>query len=558
MPMVSVFPGGSGGAIPAGYTDLIINWQTSDGLNLSGIVFTLSGASSLTMTTDSNGAARATVPAGTYTATVGPVDGYTGTDPRTVVCGSREQVSLVWVATKVYRQQVTISSPMSATLSYSITDSDGNEEFSGDQVAWSPSMQFNLWPGSYTLAMEMYGDSLSVEFDISTSPITVDISNQLCKVSMDAEFGSLNPSIQYEGNAVGSFPIYVVRSSEVRTISFSGMPSYSGVSTTPLATISDVSIIPSGSEVIAEPVVIGSVVTITSAGDLGIPLEGQYHVLVIGGGASGGAMQASSSMPYISGGGSGRVVDEVLTLSKTTYPITIGEGGESSTTEYCNAGGASSFGTLISAAGGDNSTFGTGGAGGGGGGGAGGAQGYDLGGGGGGGSRGLGGTGALGNGGQGGGNNSAGSAGEDGTPVGSDDPFYYTTQGATAEGGSAASGNYYAGGGGGGGHGAKGGNGGYGSSSGRAGGGGGGGGVAGGNGGNGGSYSSTSGGYGGYGYGAGGGGMGHPTSYAQPRGGGGGAGGLSYTKIAGDGSYSSGNCSGAGAPGAVRIQWVIA
>lgn len=96
--------------------------------------------------------------------------------------------------------------------------------------------------------------------------------------------------------------------------------------------------------------------------------DGQVHVRIFGGGGAGGT---NSQSPYDSGGGCGGYMNNgwVSLGSGSTVQVTIGKGGASS---YFNAssGGTTSFGTFLSANGGDkySNTSCNGGSGGGGGG----------------------------------------------------------------------------------------------------------------------------------------------------------------------------------------------
>lgn len=222
------------------------------------------------------------------------------------------------------------------------------------------------------------------------------------------------------------------------------------------------------------------------------------HVMVFGGGA--GGMRASDGSGG-AGGGGGHMKSSTLTVTPgTRYPVTIGSGGAGgSSSATAGAGGATSFGTLLSANGGSIGSYNVGGNGGTGGGGPGGANSN-------------GGTGSYG--GNGGHSNGGTAAGN----------------GIAAAGGSGAAGaagtGKYGGGAGGGGYGGKGGNGGNGTSSYGGGGGGGGGYGTSGNGGNGGNTSTGTGSSGGTA--AGGGGAGYKSGGTNGGAGGAGAAIITY------------------------------
>lgn len=103
-------------------------------------------------------------------------------------------------------------------------------------------------------------------------------------------------------------------------------------------------------------------------------LTGGARVIVYG---AGGAGYCSSGGAGASGGGGGRMAEYIGELDASSYVITVGKGGVGRSA----AGGSSSFGTLVSAAGGSGGTSKNGGPGGSGGGGVTGGRGYEFGGG---------------------------------------------------------------------------------------------------------------------------------------------------------------------------------
>lgn len=578
MPMMGAFLGGKGSSIASGYSMLDLTWITNDGQNMANVQITLTGPQNYTVTTDANGHVLATVVVGTYVAHVNYSGNYTGAEDKTVMANNREVTTVIWLAQRIVKYNVTFKSPSDfSSVTYNISGETG-QKYSG--TSWTKNMSFSLEDyDSYTLTLTIFGDTISHDFVVN-SDMTIDLSSYFCAVTVTNPTGLSVSSPQYNGYSV-SFPgtFYVLRTSSSRTIKATCASKYSGESTVALATFSNKTITPSSGSVSVELTAVGAVVTITSAGTLTIPVSAKYHILLIGGGAGGGRGDANSSMSApADGGNSGQVIDEPsYSVGMGSYKIVIGAGGAGATPDSSStAGGATSFGTLLSASGGSPNSGG--GAGGGGGGGYRGSNKgiaglYSGGGGCGGGSRAdpskVGGAGGP-YGGSGGGRSASNRyepvAGGNGTAVSSGSIYYGDSASSPATGGSAGAGTSSSacgGSGGGGGRGANGGKGGdYGS-------GGGGGGIAGGNGGDGGSNGSRTTavvGKGGTGYGAGGGGgscgySGSSTTF----GGGGGAGGLGTTKVAGDGTntfawnssgsyyYSTG---GDGAPGAIRIQWV--
>ena len=533
MAIVGAFLGGPGTTIPVGSGIMELQWVTSDGQNQT-ISYQIAGPETKTLQSDSNGYVAEMVTAGTYTVT--PIhDGeYSGDDAKTVTVPNRSSVSATWFANRLYQQTVVFQSPGSIPgASYVIKNSKG--EVQGSGTGWQSSMTFNLYPGDYTLELSFAGVSItkSVSFDSSA---TVDCSDLMCKVTISSSYGVAPTVATYNGTSVSitGNAFFLIRTSVSKTISFPGSPgNYGGVSTSPIGNWDDVQFIADAASKTVTVSVTPTTVLITRSGSLSIPVKGTYNVAVIGGGGVGGQYDSYWGMAGYGGCG-GEVAISDLSLSKTSYELTIGAGGANS--PYVRAG-ATSFGSLLSASGGDSGGNGSeGGTGGG-------ASGFGT-------SYGQSSHGTNANFAGGGGARTTTYLGTAGTYGG----IGGTTTSNAGNGRSASSrkdvfknNNSYSGGGiagGGGGLGAKGGRGDEYA-------GGGGGGINGGDGGDAGSASTQQGGLGGKGYGAGGGGAGE--EYNIRRGGGGG-GGYGATRIAGTGS-SSGGYGGDGAQGCILIMW---
>lgn len=487
---------------------------------------------------------------------------------------------------------VTFNCPVDFTSNTSwIISKDGTTLYSGTQ--WNQSMQQVLESGTYILALTIMGCTANIEFVVNAN-MTLGLESYLSEIVLNNPTGLAIGSTKYNGyTAPSNDSFYVVKENTSRTLTFTCGSAYSGPSTSKLATFHSKSVTPSGTSHTVTLSATGIVVNLTTSGTLTVPVTAKFNILVSGGGA--GASVNSSGSP---GASSGFVAVGNYSVSAGGHAITVGEGGVGATVNTSTIGGhggASSFGSVVSAAGATsvaeyNTTTAYGGSGGGGAGGR---------------SKLTGGKGAFGGGG-GAGGYSSGSAGAGGTHggaggtssakaeygggyvysnAGSDSPaldsILVTIWGSstTGKGGASASARVsasseeyayyaYAGGGGGGG---PGGNGGAGGSASAPtmftayGGGGGGGGLFGGTGGAGGG--STSGGGGGLGYGAGGGGIGCRNNCSEYyNAGGGGGGGIFSNALATAGgsqtirqsdcalstSYASG---GNGAPGIVIVQW---
>lgn len=551
--------------VPAGKSQILMQWTTSDRMNLQ-TTFQLQSASgqSTQVQSDSYGYAETVVDAGTWTITPLHDGEYTGDEPITRICESAQSYYVSFYG-QAGSAGVIFRNIKDTSTEYSLHSEDGTLINSG--IAGSNFLSFTLEPGNYYMDLTLYGVTKRIDkiVVILGSLTEYDLSGEFKNVSITSPIpaniyanGKLIGSINNPDSAIEA--VFLI-SNDIVEITAECTAKYSGVSTDNIATFGSADLITSASSAISIPAT-GTVVMITQSGSLGVPVPGSYAVGVMGGGGGGSRGYSGGYASAGCGGGGGQAKESVLQLSDTTYTITIGNGGAGTEEYTAESGGATSFGTLLSASGGSGGATvkngGNGSSGGGCGGGAGSKGGSTTGsiqngGGGGGGSTSTstpisGGTGGTANGGSGGNNYNDGVSGGDG--IDGDPSSIFYGPGEFTGGIANTNTSKRGGGGGGGGRNAKGGTGGYGStasSSYGTGGGGGGGGMSGGDGGDGGRYSVS--GEGGKGYGAGGGGGSSSTFRA---GGGGGGGGYSSTKIAEDGSGYNG---GIGASGIVMIQW---
>lgn len=574
MPIVGAFIGGGNSTLPAGKGQVFLNWITDDEKNMEGAVFKFTGVNSYQVTSDSNGQANIVVDAGTYTVSVEHGGQYYGDASKTITVKSRETSTLTWFATTATQATVIMQSPSSySSASYSI-EKGGQVFYNG--TAWNSTMTFMLYEGDYTLKLTIFGVTVEYGFEVGLEDLSIDLSSLFCNLTIRGIKGSSTFSIDGDeiiSTSSSQVSLYVLKTSSSNISGVSNL-SYSGASTARLGTYTSKSVNLSGDTASVSLTFVGTIVTITDSGNILPPVAGNYEILVIGGGGGGGARCASYGTWGIinagGGGGSGRIVSGTYSLGNSNYSVTIGKGGSGQGSGLSNgnvaeSGAASSFGTLISASGGDGgNNSGDGGDGGSGGG----ASGTGNGGngeyGGGGGAGGSGGS----YGGAGGArvSGASGEAGKSGTSATQGTIYYDGSSSSGGSGGtfsSSSTSRAGCGGGGGGGRGARGGAGGSTISSNAISGSGGGGGVAGGTGGSGGQghSSDSTPGTGGYGYGAGGGGSsGYRNSNTSSGsahtdyGGGGGGGGVTSSKISGNGGTRSSG--GDGASGAVRIQYV--
>lgn len=375
MPIVNACLGGLANAIPSGQAKLNLTWITNDGENQQ-VTFVISGTASKSIQSDANGYASVQLPVGTYTVSVTHGGEYLGDDPKTITLTSRGTGTLTWLTGARQAQQATITSPgplKASSVSYTI--GLGSTTVQSGSI-WNATMTFNLYPGSYTLTLTAYGDTITRDFVVpKTSGVTMDLADQFCMLSVsDSEsFGTKNISVRgYTCTTTTSYStnhvFYVLRSSKSAsiggTVNTPTPPKYSGIATNDVYnfSVSSPSVTPDSANksVVFQVSRVSNMIILASGGDLNVP-NGNYEVLINGGGGaryseakgdltnSGGYYNTSMYGPF---GGEIKRYEGNLNGS---YPITIGSGGVHGNNNTLN-GSASSFGTLLSANGGTGYT----------------------------------------------------------------------------------------------------------------------------------------------------------------------------------------------------------
>jgi len=264
---------------------------------------------------------------------------------------------------------------------------------------WDERMTFNLFSGKeYTLTINAYDDTLTYTFTPDDSSSDIDLTSCFCKLSVNAQGGYDLKDLSVRGHVVNSatayspvHSFYVIKSSKSAivkgTVNFTGeIPQLSGVSLGPIYSVifSTDSLSPSSDTVSATLLMSkkGIKYTITSGGTLVVP-SATYRILCVGGGGGGGVSQQDGRGG--GGGGGSGYVKATKTSLNGSYTISIGAGGAGGRYEDgeivgAKSGGPTSFGTVVSAKGGEggfsNNGSNSGGDGGSGGSGGGGGGGY--------------------------------------------------------------------------------------------------------------------------------------------------------------------------------------
>ena len=347
----SYLGGGGGGGIPIGYCQLDIIWNTEDGQNLNGATVSIVGAQSYTATTDSTGNASLLVAAGNYTIMVTPVQGaYTHTTAQVVAeSGTSKTVSIFGGA----RDIILMSSILLPYATWEIKDANSHVAASGSGV--EAYKIISIMDGPYTVEVDTYGVVGSKSVTVSESNFIIDISDMFVNLTINTQnlhmdlalngdtiaTNTANPVIKVAKNGVGSWAV-----SGTVTEQFLGsvIGTYNGGETIqPISTDSTVTLMAFTS---------GASHLITSTRSVTIPATGKYRIFAIGGGGGSGKTQHSG------GGGSGYVTDGIYTVNAGNVTATIGAGGAAGAAPTKNGssggtGGATSFGNIMSASGGE-------------------------------------------------------------------------------------------------------------------------------------------------------------------------------------------------------------
>lgn len=238
---------------------------------------------------------------------------------------------------------------------YSVTN---ESEISVSQGPWVNPLSLTLSKGKYSLILNIMGSQITYKFEVVELPYDDDLTSVLCKIV----FHNLFPGVEIllGGKTVATsdsqdYELTVPKDTYEASFKYpqlygNGVNVLSFDSTSVNAKISTVEV-----EVVRKSVM--NLITSNVPG-FTVPLTGTYHIVAIGGG--GGSNEVAG------GGGSGEIADQDVQLNAgSTYPVTIGAGANP--TE--SAGGITSFGALVSVAGGSTATDGNGASGGAGGGG---------------------------------------------------------------------------------------------------------------------------------------------------------------------------------------------
>ena len=330
---------GSGSAVPVGKCQLDILWVPNDSQNLNNATVTITGTATYTAHTDASGYASVLVDAGTYTVNVTPASGsYKVTAVSNVVAesGTVKPVAVFGQGPR----RVTFRSGTGTISSASWSVKKGSTVVASGS-GWTESKTADLLDDTYTFSVTAFGITATQNFTSSATNSVIDVANCFCKVTISGA-SALTITSTFKGTSVGTGRTqYCVRGTTA--LAYTGTVSQK-IDNQVIATVSNTTFTPNAASVTVTLTVTGKPILITATKTINIPLKANYKVLAIGGGGGGGYQT-------VMGGSSGVVSIKTLNIASGNYTATIGNGGA------VNAnGGATSLGTLISAAGGSKNS----------------------------------------------------------------------------------------------------------------------------------------------------------------------------------------------------------
>ena len=374
MPILGAFMGGETSPVAAGSTDVDIVFTTEDGRNLNGSVVSFTGGpQTYSVTLGSTGRATVTVASGySYTAKITPSGGkYSNLNDQSFYAESMGRISISFVGLIVSDTlAVSFSAPLNMAYSRAtlqITSPSGI--VSSSSLTGSTTVTTVSELGEYSYTLTYLGASVNGTFMVDRSgSVIVDLTPNFVNLTVNVASiitdSGMTPTIASIPISETGNPAAVISGGMYRVSASGTAPKYSNGSS--LFSVSNNSVTPTGDTSVSVTAFPNRVIITSSITGFTVPKSGSYSVMCFGGGGGG----------YKGGGAGGYMKKSSLSLTAgTAYDITIGAGGKSSTSGSAQSGGATSFGTLLSASGGGSGYVGGGRGGSGGGGGMGGSGG---------------------------------------------------------------------------------------------------------------------------------------------------------------------------------------
>ena len=373
MPIIGAFMGGETSTVAAGSTEVDIVFTTEDGRNLNGSVVSFTGGpETYNVTLGSTGRATVTVASGySYTAKITPSGGnYSNLNDQSFFAESMGKIQVSFIGLIVSDTlTATFNVPLNMAYARATLETTSPSGIVSSRTLTGNSTVISVTEiGDYSYTLTYLGASVSGTFMLDRSGSTVvDLTSNFVNLTITlssilTSIG-LTPTVSDVPTTEAGSPAAVIKGGKYTVSATGTIPKYSNGSV--ILNVNSVSVTPTSDTSVSVGASSNVVIISSSISKFTVPMSKTYNVKCFGGG--GGSRNGQNSG---GGGGGGHMAESNLSLTKgTSYEITIGAGGAAATYEGGN-GGATSFGTLLSANGGSGA-YSSGGSGGSGGGGAG-------------------------------------------------------------------------------------------------------------------------------------------------------------------------------------------
>ena len=370
MAIVGGFIGGGVKMVPAGYMQIVLQWNTEDRLNISGAVFTISGTNgTYTANGDDSGRSEVIVPVGDYTISVAHGGDYTNDGPQRVIGESAQTYLVLFDA---------YSNPGAGSVTFIFPESLMVYEqvelqfIKGAEVVSVVHLIKNSYTfgaskyGEYTLKITYFGTTHTESFEVQKGiSYEINVQDRFKRVTISEPVHLASIPVYFNGypkeDICSGSTFWILKEPYTVTIKddYYYQDGTTRVFTSAPITTTTVD------ETISHKVVSSSFYHITSDGNFVAPFTGVFNVKCFGGGHQGSHTPSTTTPKSTQGGGGGFLAEDDLSLkANESYPITIGAGGfDIYDGDWANPE-PTSFGTLLSASGATGQAGGTGGGGG--------------------------------------------------------------------------------------------------------------------------------------------------------------------------------------------------
>lgn len=360
--MIGGFIGGGVNMVPEGYMQIVLQWNTEDRLNISGVVFTISGTSgTYTANGDESGRSEIIVPVDSYTVSVTHSGEYSNDGPQKIIGESAQTYLVLFDAySNPGAGSITFVFPTSK-LNYSDVELEILKGGVSKTVAHLITNRYTFAAseyGEYSLIIRYYGTSHTDSFEIfKNTDYEFNLQDRFKQLTIVVPEYLANIPAYINDNSLSEFPdspfwilkeSYSIRLDDNYYYQDGSTKVFTGKKFTTSASDETITLGLSSS----------SFYHITQDSNFIAPFTGKFNVKCFGGGAA-GIKYESNSGRFGYGGGSGNLAEGDLSLvGGKSYPITIGRG---QTPESSIDAEPTSFSNLLTASGGNGRDGGAGG-----------------------------------------------------------------------------------------------------------------------------------------------------------------------------------------------------